>query len=121
MSEKSLPPTGFAAPDWAALADEWKRQIDKDGEARNEVLSFPASEVQLGHEDADIADDATPFDPNHAFGWDNEAGVRLVAGEFDGHVLIQLLLIHSWPPVSGIPDRSLADFQHSILKVLARV
>lgn len=73
----TLPPPGFTAPPWAALADKWSSVPPPSSPG---VVLGPTTLV-MGHDDAEcddakaeLADDVL----NHAFGWDNESPRREV-------------------------------------------
>lgn len=87
QSNKTLPPSGFVAPDWAMLAREWDAQDAKSGglAAREQLLNFKPGVVTLGHNDDDTQDfDLVVARPSEdvgelnaqlgkpEFGWDNE-------------------------------------------------
>lgn len=72
------PARGFSIPDFPSLSREWARQIAAEGKSRRSVLSFPATTVEIGHDDDDREDDEMPFDPAHQFGWDVEHPRRRV-------------------------------------------
>lgn len=44
----------------------------------NTTVTYPASTVEIGHDDFDHLDEQTPYDPAHTFGWDNESPKRTV-------------------------------------------
>ena len=78
-SESINPPLGFASPNWQLLSSRWKYSVERDGsEARRAVEQVATCKLVLGQDDNDTIDDSQPYDQKHAFGWDNENGVRQV-------------------------------------------
>ncbi|KAF7965756.1 hypothetical protein HWV62_42004 [Athelia sp. TMB] len=88
----TLPPPGFTAPPWSALAAQWEESTP--ALASHRAIVGPAT-VILGQNDSE-ADDFRPdlmYDVNgHSFGWDNESPPRAVqVGKFS----------IDWRPVSN--------------------
>ncbi|GAA5839849.1 hypothetical protein JCM9279_005185 [Rhodotorula babjevae] len=77
-------PRGLSVPDFPSLARSTSRLIDSQGAgARNKVLSFDMQTITVGHDDSDVLDDETAFDPAHEYGWDVEHPKReLSVGAF---------------------------------------
>lgn len=72
----TIPPPGFAMPNWEAL----KRQWDGHRMEKNTVVLGP-EEVVLGHDDIEAQDtkgEAGRQVQMHEFGWDNETPKRKV-------------------------------------------
>lgn len=75
----TLPPPGFAAPDWSSLSRTW--DAIAAAEAGGKLLSFSAQRIELGHVDVESQDGAkdAPNDPaawEHEYGWDCENPTR---------------------------------------------
>jgi formylglycine-generating enzyme required for sulfatase activity len=70
QSPKTLPPPGFARPQWAELARKWDERKD-----RSVILDIEAGQIALGHDDKE-SEDKLHLEPSswsgHEFGWDNE-------------------------------------------------
>lgn len=78
-AQKLNPAPGFTTPDWRALALQWRAQVEKEQRSlENTTVTFPASSVEIGHDDFDHLDHQTSFDAAHTFGWDNESPKRTV-------------------------------------------
>ncbi|KAG6876761.1 hypothetical protein C0993_000588, partial [Termitomyces sp. T159_Od127] len=78
----TLPPAGFAIPPWTSLATAWNAAPLPE----TQTVTLGPAVVTLGHDDSEL-NDADPILANdvdgHAFGWDNEHGVRQVrVGKF---------------------------------------
>lgn len=78
----TLPPFGFAPPDWASLSAIW----DSTPTPKQTTVTLGPATITLGHDD-DEAEDMLPDKANdvggHEFGWDNEHPKREVSvGEF---------------------------------------
>jgi formylglycine-generating enzyme required for sulfatase activity len=70
QSPATLPPPGFAHPNWSDLARQWDESANL-----NRLLAFSASTVTLGHNDRESEDRLFAKDDSwlgHEFGWDNE-------------------------------------------------
>ncbi|KIK69776.1 hypothetical protein GYMLUDRAFT_34174 [Collybiopsis luxurians FD-317 M1] len=78
----TVPPPGFAAPEWNSLVVSWKSLPPLVADT---VLLGPAT-VELGHDDAEAEDDLEEYKfqiKDHEYGWDNEHPKRQVdVGEF---------------------------------------
>ncbi|KAF5380666.1 hypothetical protein D9757_007044 [Collybiopsis confluens] len=78
----TVPPPGFATPEWNSLAASWKSLPPLMQET---VVLGPAT-IELGHDDAEPDDELEEHRLNiqdHEFGWDNEHPKRQVeVGEF---------------------------------------
>ncbi|CAO1621803.1 unnamed protein product [Parajaminaea phylloscopi] len=92
QSDDTLPPAGFALPDWASLARQWDLEDELSGGevARTALLNFKADSVTIGHDDDEYDDrnhkvlkptpDIKKLNKelgNPAFGWDNEQPARI--------------------------------------------
>lgn len=76
---KLRPAPAFTTPDWKALSQEWKRQIQAESRsAVDTTISYEATQIEIGHDDYDHLDKQTPYDAAHTFGWDNESPKRTV-------------------------------------------
>lgn len=76
---KLRPAPGFTTPDWHALALQWRTQVAAEERTpENTIVTYPASTVEIGHDDFEHLDNQTPYDPAHTFGWDNESPKRIV-------------------------------------------
>ena len=88
----TLPPPGFAVPNWESLKKEWDSTSSQPEEAT--VQLGPAT-VTFGHDDIEEEDndaEKTKQVDGHEFGWDNEHPRREVeVGEFR----------ISWRPISN--------------------
>lgn len=78
----TLPPLGFAPPDWTSLAAIW----DSTPPPKSSTVTLGPATVTIGHDD-DEAEDSLPEKAldvaGHDFGWDNEHPKREVSvGEF---------------------------------------
>ncbi|KAJ3534821.1 hypothetical protein NMY22_g6757 [Coprinellus aureogranulatus] len=79
MGERgTIPPPGFAPPNWDSLAAAWKK-LPKPSK---ETVVLGPDEVVLGHDDIE-AEDSTAEQgaesvQKHEFGWDNESPKRVV-------------------------------------------
>lgn len=74
---KLKPAPGFNAPDWAALAESWNRQVALEKRADADLtVSYGDSTISIGHDDFDHLDGVSPFETSYAFGWDNETPKR---------------------------------------------
>jgi formylglycine-generating enzyme required for sulfatase activity len=72
QSAATRPPTCLATPQWDVLAKRWGIEAASN---TNEVLSIPAGQVEVGHDDAEDEDEQyTSPDAwaGHEFGWDPE-------------------------------------------------
>lgn len=79
----TLPPRGFARPVWATLpppslaalstSSSPRRPSDKD------LITLPAQNFTIGHDDLESEDPITHDDSSHEFGWDNEHPLRQVS------------------------------------------
>ncbi|KAJ9122437.1 hypothetical protein QFC22_001862 [Naganishia vaughanmartiniae] len=70
QSPSTLPPPGFARPNWSDLARQWD-----ETRVRNRLLAFSGTTVTLGHDDRESEDSLFTKDDSwlgHEFGWDNE-------------------------------------------------
>ncbi|KAM0789841.1 hypothetical protein ACM66B_006688 [Microbotryomycetes sp. NB124-2] len=72
-------PEGLQTPDFASLSRAWNERIAFEDKSRRQTLSFPATTIELGHDDREEEDDTTPFDEDHEFGWDIENPRRSIS------------------------------------------
>ena len=70
----TLPPTGFIAPPWTSLAEDW----NKTPAPRAKTVTLGPAVVSLGHDDDEGEDDTKSLTEGHEFGWDNEHPKRQV-------------------------------------------
>ena len=74
QSPTTLPPPGFAPPDFAHLATLWDAQHARDLASTSSTVTFGPMEIELGHHDLE-SEDAQAWEVDaHEFGWDNEHG-----------------------------------------------
>ncbi|GAA5912968.1 uncharacterized protein JCM6883_006273 [Sporobolomyces salmoneus] len=70
-------PSGTSIPDFPSLARFDHRQIEHERskfgkDARKSRISFENQHIEIGHDDLETNDEATPYDINYEFGWDCE-------------------------------------------------
>ncbi|THU80951.1 hypothetical protein K435DRAFT_972551 [Dendrothele bispora CBS 962.96] len=70
----TLPPPGFAVPEWTSLASYWDSLPVPD----ESTVTLGPAKVVLGHDDNESEDDVASNVKNHEFGWDNEHPKREV-------------------------------------------
>ena len=77
QSPNTLPPPGFAPPDFAHLATLWSAQQQLDA-LEPSTITFGPLTLDLGHHDLEAEDEQAGDDwergVGHEFGWDNEHG-----------------------------------------------
>ncbi|KAL8286340.1 hypothetical protein RQP46_004828 [Phenoliferia psychrophenolica] len=71
-SNSLLPAPGFQKPDFKSLSAFSDRLVAAEGDIRRQIVSFAATSVVLGHNDAEVDDADAKYDPSHEFGWDTE-------------------------------------------------
>lgn len=76
QAPRTLPPPGFAVPDFDHLASTWSAQRTRDASFPSTLTIGPTT-ISLGHHDLEAEDDRFSSDfEDHEFGWDNEQGVH---------------------------------------------
>lgn len=87
----TIPPPGFAEPDWQSLAAAW----DAEPRPESEIVTLGPEMVSIGHDDLEADDDKTSkvSEPDHhEYGWDLEHPERKLE--------VQQFKI-SWRPVTN--------------------
>jgi len=64
----TLPPPGFAIPEWTSLASYW----DSLPVPEESTATLGPAKVILGHDDLESEDEVASDVETHEFGWDNE-------------------------------------------------
>lgn len=77
QSPNTLPPPGFAAPDFSHLSTLWSAQQQRDA-LEPSTITFGPLTIDLGHHDLEAEDEEAGGEwergVGHEFGWDNEHG-----------------------------------------------
>jgi len=77
QSPNTVPPPGFAPPNFAHLATLWSAQQERDA-LEPSTITFGPLTLDLGHHDLEAEDKQATADwergVGHEFGWDNEHG-----------------------------------------------
>ncbi|KIJ38753.1 hypothetical protein M422DRAFT_69010 [Sphaerobolus stellatus SS14] len=93
----TLPPPKFPRPQFEELASVWDDEYtdfyaSSIGGTSTSTITLGPQKISIGHNDLEADDALLPFDPTHAFGWDNEHPKR--------EVQLQPFRI-SWRPVTN--------------------
>ncbi|KAG7445802.1 DUF323 domain-containing protein [Guyanagaster necrorhizus] len=70
----TLPPPGFAAPDWESLSEKWAAE----SKPSSPTITLGPATVTLGHDDVEAEDAQASDVATHEYGWDNEHPKRQV-------------------------------------------